>query len=253
MEAIVNDILGWISNHPHLAGAAVFLIAFLESLAIVGLAMPGWLLLVGVGALIGGGTLNFWLISLSCFLGAASGQIVSYWFGYHFQDKVHHWGWIQRHQKMLHTAEDFFQRHGFAGVLVGQFIGPIRAVIALIAGVLDMQPKKFITAIIIATLIWAPVYLMPGVVLGAALTFDKTQVWVLVGSIALMAICLWLLGRFIIDHHHAQKHHTTLPLKRHINNLLALGAFLAVIVFLVISSYGSLMMQLGYKILYIII
>lgn len=179
--------------------------------------------------------------------------MVSYWFGYHFQDKVHHWGWIQRHQKMLHRAEDFFQRHGFAGVLVGQFIGPIRAVIALIAGVLDMPPKKFITAIIIATLIWAPVYLMPGVVLGAALTFEKTQVWVLVGSLTIMAICLWLLGRFIIDHHRAIKHHTTLPLKRHINSLLALGVFSSIIVFLVISSYGSLMLLLGYKIWHLII
>ncbi|WP_018623330.1 DedA family protein [Kangiella aquimarina] len=253
MEAIVNDILDWISNHPHLAGAAVFLIAFLESLAIVGLAVPGWLLLVGVGSLIGGGTLNFWLVAFCSFLGAASGQIVSYWFGYHFQDKVHHWGWIQRHQKMLHTAEDFFQRHGFAGVLVGQFIGPIRAVIALIAGVLDMPPKKFITAIVIATVIWAPVYLMPGVVLGAALTFEKTQVWVLVGSLVIMAICLWLLGRFMIDHHRARKHHTTLSLKRHINNLLALGVFSGVIVFLIVSSYGSLMLQLASKIWNLII
>lgn len=105
----------------------------------------------------------------------------------------------------------------------------------------------------IATVIWAPVYLMPGVVLGAALTFEKTQVWVLVGSLVIMAICLWLLGRFMIDHHRARKHHTTLSLKRHINNLLALGVFSGVIVFLIVSSYGSLMLQLASKIWNLII
>ncbi len=39
---------------------AVVLVAFLESLALVGLILPGTVLMAGLGALIGSGELSFW-------------------------------------------------------------------------------------------------------------------------------------------------------------------------------------------------
>lgn len=262
MEEIVNNIIEWIGNNPHWAGAVVFAIAFLESLAIIGLAMPGWLLLVGVGSLIGAGTLGFWPMVFFSFAGATSGQAVSYLVGVAFKDRVHHWPWIKRHQTLLHRAEHFFKRHGFAGILVGQFIGPIRAVISLIAGILDMPAKKFLLAVIIATLLWAPVYLMPGVVLGAALTFKKIEIIVLVSCLVIMAVCLWLIGGYmrqlwkrrqvasLTPQEAPQESSQTISLSRYL--AVKLGASVvvlsSVIVFLIISSYGALMLQLSQKI-----
>lgn len=257
MEEIVNNIIEWIRANPHWAGAAVFAIAFLESLAIIGLAMPGWLLLVGVGSLIGAGTLSFWPIAFFCFAGATLGQAVSYLVGVAFKDRVHHWPWVQRHQGLLHRSEVFFKKHGFAGILVGQFIGPIRAVISLIAGILDMPAKKFLLAVVMATLIWAPVYLMPGVVLGAALTFQKHEVIILVGCLVTMAVCLWLLGGYIrqlMAQRTALRSGKTMQLSGYFNLKLAITLFVmvSVVVFLVISSYGSLMIELSKKILEVI-
>lgn len=261
MEDIVNNIIDWISANPHWAGVVVFAIAFLESLAIVGLAMPGWLLLVGVGSLIGAGTLGFWPIAFFSFAGATLGQAVSYLVGVAFKDKVHHWPWVERHQSLLHRSEAFFKRHGFAGILIGQFIGPIRAVISLIAGILDMPAKKFLLAVVIATLIWAPVYLMPGVVLGAALTFEKTQVIVLVGCLITMAVSLWLIGGYLVQlwkSQHTNKEVAADDDKDSVTKHLglkftiAIVAFVGVIIFLQLSSYGSLMLELSKKILVVI-
>jgi len=257
MEEIVNNIIEWIRIHPHWAGAVVFAIAFLESLAIVGLAMPGWLLLVGVGSLIGSGTLSFWPIAFFFFSGATLGQAISYLVGVAFKDRVHHWPWVERHQSLLHRSEDFFQKHGFAGILIGQFIGPIRAVISLIAGILDMPAKKFLLAVVIATLIWAPVYLMPGVVLGAALTFKKLEVIILVSCLITMAVCLWLFSGYLRQlwaRHQAKKAKSDYILSRHFKlKLLATSlVFLGVVSFLLASSYGALMIELSKKILEVI-
>lgn len=267
MEEFVNNIIDWISANPHWAGAVVFAIAFLESLAIIGLAMPGWLLLVGVGSLIGAGTLGFWPIAFFSFAGATLGQAVSYLVGVAFKDKVHHWPWVERHQSLLHRSETFFKRHGFAGILIGQFIGPIRAVISLIAGILDMPAKKFLLAVIIATLIWAPVYLMPGVVLGAALTFEKTQVIVLICCLITMSMCLWLMGGYLLqlwkakysDKQSAEEEGkeglvTEYNRTKHLELKLAAAvvALVGVIVFLQLSSYGSLMVELSKKTLVVI-
>lgn len=55
---------------------AVMLVAFLESLALVGLILPGTVMMAGLGALIGGGEVNFWQAWLAgivgCLLGAGS-------------------------------------------------------------------------------------------------------------------------------------------------------------------------------------
>ncbi|RDX35315.1 DedA family protein [Kangiella sp. HD9-110m-PIT-SAG06] len=257
MEEIVNNIIDWIRANPHWAGAAVFAIAFLESLAIIGLAMPGWLLLVGVGSLIGAGTLGFWPIAFFSFAGATSGQAVSYLVGVAFKDRIHHWPWVERHQVLLHRSETFFKKHGFAGILIGQFIGPIRAVISLIAGILDMPAKKFLLAVVLATLIWAPVYLMPGVVLGAALTFQKHEVIILLACLVIMAVCLWLFGGYMRQLLSKRKAHRTGESFDYSNYFgLKLSAtslvFIGVIVFLILSSYGSLMIELSKKILEVI-
>ncbi len=248
MEQIVDNILNWISANPHWAGIVVFAIAFFESLAIIGLAVPGWLLLVGVGSLIGAGHLNFWLITLASFAGAALGQIVSFAVGYYFNDRIHQWSWVRRHQSMLERSEQFFKQHGFAGILIGQFIGPIRAVISLVAGILSMPLKRFVLAVVLATMIWAPIYLMPGVLVGAALTFDQQQMWVLLLSITLLGVSLWLMVRYLIDRYKTTKNNGQLPTRRHLVFAAMLALFILVISILSLTDYGGLMLDLVSKI-----
>lgn len=55
---------------------AVALVAFLESLALVGLILPGTVMMAGLGALIGSGEVNFWQAWMAgiigCLLGTGS-------------------------------------------------------------------------------------------------------------------------------------------------------------------------------------
>ena len=53
---------------------AVVLVAFLESLALVGLILPGTVLMAGLGALIGSGELSFWHAWLAGIVGWATGS-----------------------------------------------------------------------------------------------------------------------------------------------------------------------------------
>ena len=60
---------------------AVVLVAFLESLALVGLILPGTVLMAGLGALIGSGELSFWYAWLAGIIGCLMGDWVSFWLG----------------------------------------------------------------------------------------------------------------------------------------------------------------------------
>jgi undecaprenyl-diphosphatase len=53
------SLLDWVGAHAIWAGPVIFLVALLESLALVGLVVPGAFLMFGFGALIGSGRLEF--------------------------------------------------------------------------------------------------------------------------------------------------------------------------------------------------
>ena len=63
----------------------------------------------------------------------------------------------------------FFEKYGGKSVAFGRFVGPMRAVIPLVAGMMGMPTGRFLAANILSAIVWAPVYLLPGIVFGASL------------------------------------------------------------------------------------
>src|SRR2546425_906429 len=59
IEEFARAIIDFVRTHEAWAAPTVFALAFGESLAFVSLLLPAWAALVGIGALIGAGGLNF--------------------------------------------------------------------------------------------------------------------------------------------------------------------------------------------------
>ncbi|MDH5394977.1 MAG: phosphoesterase PA-phosphatase, partial [Gammaproteobacteria bacterium] len=66
----ITSILLAVQQHPYIALIFVYLIAFSESLIVIGLIVPGAILMVLFGALIATGALDFWLTIALAALGA---------------------------------------------------------------------------------------------------------------------------------------------------------------------------------------
>ncbi|ECN8654466.1 DedA family protein, partial [Salmonella enterica subsp. enterica] len=80
---------------------AVLLVAFLESLALVGLILPGTVLMAGLGALIGSGELNFWHAWLVGIIGCLMGDWISFWLGWRFKKPLHRWSFMKKNKSLL--------------------------------------------------------------------------------------------------------------------------------------------------------
>jgi membrane protein DedA with SNARE-associated domain len=165
----VTELLAWISDNPTWAGAALFLIAFIESLVVVGFFLPGILILFGIGALLGMGEGNWLPIWIGGTLGAFCGDLFSFWIGHHYQQQLRRMWPFSRYPGMLVRGMDFFRRHGWKSVLAGRFIGPLRPVIPTTAGMMGMPLRTFLAVCIPACIIWTPAYLVPGMLFGASL------------------------------------------------------------------------------------
>ena len=68
--AILTSMFDWLQQNPVISLLFVFLVACGESLAVVGLIVPGALLMVGFGALIARDYLAFWPTVIAAILGS---------------------------------------------------------------------------------------------------------------------------------------------------------------------------------------
>lgn len=177
--------------HPHYAGLAVFLIAMAESLAVVGLLVPGVAMMFAAGALIGAGALAFAPTCGYAIAGAIAGDGISFWLGWRYRDRLVSLWPFTRYPGMIERGIDYFRRYGGRSVLFGRFVGPIRAVIPLVAGMLAMPARRFVYINVLSAVLWGPAYLLPGMAFGASLDLASKVTGRLVGlSIALLVI-LW--------------------------------------------------------------
>ncbi len=202
---MTDAILGFIEEYSSWAILIAFLIAFFESLAIIGLFMPGWVLLFGIGTLIGANQLDLYSILIGVYFGAVVGEYFSYHLGFYYHEKILSWPWVARHQKMMGKMHEFFDKHGIVGVFIGRFLGPTRALVPFIAGVSQMNKVSFFWVNIISAVLWVPFYVFPGMLVGAAFSLDKSVAYQLIFILVLIGIAIYFAVKFNREYWFKQK------------------------------------------------
>jgi membrane protein DedA with SNARE-associated domain len=162
IDKLPEWVLGFVSNHKSWAPLVVFMLAFGESLAFISLVLPATVILLGAGGLLGAADIGFWPIWTAAVLGAASGDWLSYWLGYHYKDALGRVWPLSRHPGLLPRGRAFFKRWGTLGVFLGRFFGPLRSAVPLVAGMCAMPQLAFQVANIASALVWATGVLAPG-------------------------------------------------------------------------------------------
>ncbi len=161
-DGLVQTAQSWLQAGAGWAPAVVFVITFLESLPGVSLLVPATALLLATGALLGTGTLEPGPIVVAAITGAIAGDAVGFWLSRAYgPDLVRRM--LPRSQRRAYArALLLFRRFGWAAVFFGRFLGPVRAVAPLVAGVARMRERHFQAANIASALVWAPLLLLPG-------------------------------------------------------------------------------------------
>ena len=140
----VQPIFDWLQANPGWTGWLIFLIALSESLAVIGILVPGVVLLFGIAAIAGSGILDIWTTLGAAFIGAVLGDGLSFFVGRYFHQHIKDFWPFRSHPQWIENGERFFQHHGGKSIVLGRFIGPIRPFIPMVAGMLDMPTNRFI-------------------------------------------------------------------------------------------------------------
>ncbi|MHA7881419.1 MAG: DedA family protein [Saccharospirillum sp.] len=205
-------------QNPQWVLLAIALTAFFESFALIGLLLPGVVMLFTLAALAGNQELLLPWVLLAAALGACAGDISSYFIGRWLHPRVAHWRWFERHSKVLEQGHWFFMRWGWLGVAVGRFVGPIRPIVPLVAGTLAMPAGIFIGVSVASVLVWAPAYILPGYLTGevVALLDGRSLSDRALAATALTSGLILLAGLTVYHHMHPEHPRTArlLPMIR---------------------------------------
>jgi len=171
LEEHAHQVIEFVRAHQAWAAPIVFALAFGESLAFVSLILPAWAALVGIGAMIGAGGLDFIPIWIAGAVGAALGDWLSYWVGAHFKHSISHVWPLSRHPELLPKGEAFIKKWGVMAIFIARFSGPLRASVPIVAGIFGMPYWSFQLANFSSAFLWAAVLLKLGDVGGKVSTW----------------------------------------------------------------------------------
>lgn len=188
-------LLTWIGEHPTESLVLLFLVSMLDALFLVGAFVPAAVVLFGVGAVIALGSLELWPTVLIAAAGALAGDALSFALGRRYGERLFQSRWLLRYPDLVDGGRTFFARHGGKGVFLARFLGPVRSITPALAGASSMSVGWFLGVDFIAALLWALVYLVPGVLFGASIGLAAEVATRLAGllvlNIALLILSVW--------------------------------------------------------------
>lgn len=187
---LYSALIDWLTANPDLIALCIAVIAFAESLAVVGVLLPGVMLLAAASFVAGSGALSLPVTVASAWFGAVLGDGVSFLIGRYFHGAIRNLRPFADHPDWINNAERLFQRYGWLSIVIGRFVGPIRPIIPMVAGALDMNSSLFFGINATSALAWAPVYVLPGYLLGANIENQFSSTPLILGLTALLAIAI---------------------------------------------------------------
>lgn len=193
LASLVHSVVAFSRAHQELAYGVIFLVALAEALPVFGAFVPGDAIILGISALVPTGALSLAPLIAAATAGAVISDAFAFWLGHRYRRAaVSRWP-FSRHPAMLDRGEQFLQRHGGKSVFIARFTPGVRAIVPLLAGILEMSPARFYVMNVLSAAVWGPVHILAGAAIGATLVV----LGAVAGRLAMLAgIVIVLLAAF---------------------------------------------------------
>jgi membrane-associated protein len=166
-QVLINALLEIFGNYVYVA---LFIIIFAETGLAIGFFLPGDSLLVVAGLFAAAGKLNLWVMLVSLFVAAVTGDTVGYLFGKKAGETI-----FTRpksrffNPKHLNKAHQFYEKHGGKTIILARFVPIVRTFAPIVAGAAQMTYRDFIFYNVLGGALWITSMLFAGYFLGGVI------------------------------------------------------------------------------------
>ena len=190
-----SEVILWLKDNPEWIALGVFGAAFIESFALIGVIIPGVVLLAVISGM-AASTLSVFELVLIAYVASFLADILSFLLGTGISKSIDKLWPFNKYPNLLVQGRRFVKRFGILGVFVGKFIGPIRPLLPLTAGSLGMNFKYFLTVEIFSSFLWALLYTVPGYYAGKSILDSQFNLNWLIAIIIGVAILIVIVRYF---------------------------------------------------------
>jgi membrane protein DedA with SNARE-associated domain/membrane-associated phospholipid phosphatase len=161
LEKLLVDIGNRLGKWTYVLVGAL---AFFETGAFVGLIAPGETALLLGGLVAGQGQIDLLTMIAIVWFAAVAGDLTSFYLGRRLGRKflVRHGPKVQITEERLHQVEAFFDRHGGKAILIGRFVGLVRAIAPFLAGSSGMPLRRFVPYDVVGAGLWGSTFVVIG-------------------------------------------------------------------------------------------
>ncbi|MGH7320617.1 MAG: VTT domain-containing protein [Candidatus Rokuibacteriota bacterium] len=179
----LDDLVRW-------GGYAVLVaIVFTETGLLVGFFLPGDSLLITAGLVASAGGLDIWLLNALLIVAAIVGDSVGYAIGYRTGPRIfrkEESRWFSR--KYLIRTREFYERYGGKTIVLARFIPIIRTFAPVVAGVGQMEYRRFLAYNVFGGIGWVASLTWAGYLLGHSIPNLDRHVHIVVGIVVVLSV-----------------------------------------------------------------
>jgi membrane-associated protein len=176
MLALIREIVRWVGPLFATAGYAIVAVGVLaERSILLGLVVPGDVIIALGGVYAARGELNVVVVILVAFVAAVCGESTGFWLGHRYGMRlVRRLPLLNRFEAKLEEVQEYFGRHGGKTVAIGRYATAAGAMIPFVAGMAGMKYRRFLLFDVPAVLLWAIGITMVGYGFGRNLDVVET-------------------------------------------------------------------------------
>jgi membrane-associated protein len=196
-------VRGWIESAARLGTFALAGIAlglgFGESAIALDLIVPGEVGMVFIGAAARDAGAPLALLITAGVVGAIAGDSAGYFIGRRWGTRVlYRWKWLRRRvEPAVDRSREYFKRRGGLAVFAARWVGALRAVMPVVAGISDMRYRRFLAWDVPAVVLWTSLVVSVGFYFGDGIAdvIDRIGLTVSVVIVVLLLAVLVLRRR----------------------------------------------------------
>ena len=163
LEDLLIDVGETLGSWTYLLVGAM---AFFETGAFIGLVAPGETAMLLGGLVAGQGQIDVITMIAIAWAAAVAGDLTSFYLGRRLGRAflVKHGPKVQITEPRLRHVEAFFDKHGGKAILIGRFVGLVRAIAPFLAGSSGMPLRRFVPYDIVGAGLWSSSFIVLGYV-----------------------------------------------------------------------------------------
>jgi membrane protein DedA with SNARE-associated domain/membrane-associated phospholipid phosphatase len=169
-------------------------LAFFETGAFVGLVAPGETAMLLGGLVAGQGEIDVVTLIAIVWVAAVAGDLTSFFLGRRLGRRflVRHGPKVQITEPRLRHVEAFFDKHGGKAILIGRFVGLVRAIAPFLAGSSGMPLRRFLPYDVVGAGLWSSSFIVLGYIFWQS--FSQLVDYAKKGALALGAVIVFVVA-----------------------------------------------------------